>query len=204
MVGSRAKVLGRLGRAESSPTTSVCSILPIARRLRAGASRGASRPSRASQKCAVRRTRPPPAARTAGGAVVLRARTWGLTAASRQPRGTPVSRALCPSPVRFGSVLLHILEAAPHTPIASGAAFALPMPHRVVFRRCPSPRSDAAVRRRGPTPRATTPPERLIFRIIPHNRGVALRRSRPARTGSRCWISPNVGVTAFCELRRKP
>jgi hypothetical protein len=40
----RAKVLGRLGRAESSPTKSACSILPIGRRLRAGASRGASRP----------------------------------------------------------------------------------------------------------------------------------------------------------------
>ena len=74
--------------------------------------------------------------------------------------------------------------AAPLLPSHCGAAFALPMLHGVVFGQCPSPRSDAPVRRPGPTPRATTPPERLIFPIIPHNRGVALRRSRPARTGS--------------------
>ena len=36
MVGLRAKVLGRLGT-QVSPSRSVCSILPIARRLRAGA-----------------------------------------------------------------------------------------------------------------------------------------------------------------------
>src|SRR5215217_8243672 len=39
MVGLRAKVLGRLGRSENALTKSVCSILPIARRLRAGVSR---------------------------------------------------------------------------------------------------------------------------------------------------------------------
>src|SRR5215218_2492667 len=38
MVGLRAKVLGRLGRTENSPSKSVCSILPIARRFRAGVS----------------------------------------------------------------------------------------------------------------------------------------------------------------------
>ena len=37
IVGLRAKVLGRLGRTENSPTKSVCSILPLARHLRAGA-----------------------------------------------------------------------------------------------------------------------------------------------------------------------
>ena len=36
MVGVRAKVLGRLGRKENSPSKSVCSILPLARYLRAG------------------------------------------------------------------------------------------------------------------------------------------------------------------------
>src|SRR5688572_12877037 len=36
MVGLRAKVLGRLGRTENSPSKSVCSILPLARHLRAG------------------------------------------------------------------------------------------------------------------------------------------------------------------------
>jgi hypothetical protein len=36
MVGLRAMVLGRLGRTENSPSKSVCSILPIARHLRAG------------------------------------------------------------------------------------------------------------------------------------------------------------------------
>src|SRR5215211_7711579 len=39
MVGLRAKVLGRLGRSENALTKSVCFILPIARRLRAGVSR---------------------------------------------------------------------------------------------------------------------------------------------------------------------
>jgi hypothetical protein len=44
MVGLRAKVLGRVGRTENSPSKSVCSILPLARHLPAGASFGVSRP----------------------------------------------------------------------------------------------------------------------------------------------------------------
>jgi hypothetical protein len=36
MVGVRAKVLGRLGRSPLTPSKSVCSILPLARHLRAG------------------------------------------------------------------------------------------------------------------------------------------------------------------------
>jgi hypothetical protein len=36
MVWLRAKVLGRLGRTENSPSRSVCSILPLARHFRAG------------------------------------------------------------------------------------------------------------------------------------------------------------------------
>src|SRR5215204_7033259 len=40
--GLRAKVLGRLGWRLQAPSKSVCSILPIARRLRAGAPYGVS------------------------------------------------------------------------------------------------------------------------------------------------------------------
>src|SRR5918993_5159856 len=48
MVGLRAKVLGRLGRTENSPSKSVCSILPLARHLRAGEVFSGSTPARAS------------------------------------------------------------------------------------------------------------------------------------------------------------
>jgi hypothetical protein len=48
MVGLEAKVLGRLGRTENSPSRSVCSILPIARHLRAGEVSRALTPARAS------------------------------------------------------------------------------------------------------------------------------------------------------------
>jgi hypothetical protein len=49
MVGLRAKVLGRLGRTENSPSKkSVCSILPIARHLRAGEGSSALTPARIS------------------------------------------------------------------------------------------------------------------------------------------------------------
>jgi hypothetical protein len=44
----RAKVLGRLGRTENSPSKSVCSILPLARHLRAGEGSSALTPARAS------------------------------------------------------------------------------------------------------------------------------------------------------------
>src|SRR5829696_1242615 len=48
MVGLQAMVLGRLGRTENSPSKSVCSILPIARHLRAGEGSGALTPARGS------------------------------------------------------------------------------------------------------------------------------------------------------------
>src|SRR5215207_2948416 len=48
MVGLRAKVLGRLGRTENSPSKSVCSILPLARHLRAGEGSSALTPARGS------------------------------------------------------------------------------------------------------------------------------------------------------------
>jgi hypothetical protein len=48
MVGLRAKVLGRLGRTENSPSKSVCSILPLARHLRAGEAFRVSTPARTS------------------------------------------------------------------------------------------------------------------------------------------------------------
>jgi hypothetical protein len=48
MVGLRAKVLGRLGRTENSPSKSVCSILPLARRWRAGEFFSGSTPARGS------------------------------------------------------------------------------------------------------------------------------------------------------------
>src|ERR671921_910770 len=48
MVWLRAKVLGRLGRTENSPSKSVCSILPLARHLRAGDSSSALTPARGS------------------------------------------------------------------------------------------------------------------------------------------------------------
>jgi hypothetical protein len=48
MMGLRAKVLGRLGRTENSPSKSVCSILPLARHLRAGEGSSALTPARTS------------------------------------------------------------------------------------------------------------------------------------------------------------
>jgi hypothetical protein len=47
MVWLRAKVLGRLGRTENSPSKSVCSILPLARHLRAGEESSTLTPARA-------------------------------------------------------------------------------------------------------------------------------------------------------------
>jgi hypothetical protein len=47
MVRLRAKVLGRLGRTENSPSKSVCSILPLARHLRAGEESSTLTPARA-------------------------------------------------------------------------------------------------------------------------------------------------------------
>src|ERR687898_520290 len=48
MVRLRAKVLGRLGRTENSPSKSVCSILPLARHLWAGEESSTLTPARAS------------------------------------------------------------------------------------------------------------------------------------------------------------
>ena len=130
-----------MGRAESSPTKSACSILPIARRLRAGASRGASRPSRFSQKCAIWRMRSAGASGTAGTCGGLRGRGGA-------------------HPVRLGAVLLPV-RAMPR-PITSGAAFARPslfamMLGGVVLLRWPLLRSNAS----GPSW-----PEGFTFRVI--------------------------------------
>src|SRR5215204_114396 len=56
MVGLEAMVLGRLGRTDNSPSKSVCSILPIARHLRAGEVFSGSTPARTSLLKPERRT----------------------------------------------------------------------------------------------------------------------------------------------------